>query len=320
MHLNKRGRDAAGFDLPKVAGASEGFSGPEIAQVIVAGRYTAFNAKQQWTTEILLLEIQGTRPFSVTRRGRGPVHSRVGEDPRRTRGLSVLRWELFDTCVGLLEATQHLVSIAGLFHQRFRVPLASRDSKKVATIDVDGAGKASDRISHRMDDVRPQRNRIFFAEGLRARGFELAGRVVRQPALEDIVFAAGVDANDRPHPVIVRKQGHPRCPDHIQDREIACPIEFLHLCSLRFAEGGKNGSAVGDRSGQYLANSRLGCAFPTRLFAVRDKLVEVKLHRRPPLKTGELREYCTPRSRLAERYPWPAGQANTSSFSSKERL
>lgn len=49
------------------AGASEGFSGPEIEQVIVAGLYTAFNAKQQWTTEILLLEIQGARPLSVTR-------------------------------------------------------------------------------------------------------------------------------------------------------------------------------------------------------------------------------------------------------------
>ena len=44
------------------AGAGEGFSG-----AIVAGLYTAFNAKQQLTTEVLLLEIQGTRPLSVTR-------------------------------------------------------------------------------------------------------------------------------------------------------------------------------------------------------------------------------------------------------------
>ena len=31
------------------------------------GRYSAFNAKQQLTSEILLLEIQLTRPLSVTR-------------------------------------------------------------------------------------------------------------------------------------------------------------------------------------------------------------------------------------------------------------
>ena len=67
LHLKKRGRDAAGFDLAKLAGASEGFSGAEIEQVIVAGLYTAFNAGQQLTSEILFAEIQGTRPLSVTR-------------------------------------------------------------------------------------------------------------------------------------------------------------------------------------------------------------------------------------------------------------
>jgi AAA+ superfamily predicted ATPase len=67
LHLKKRGRDAAGFDLAKLAGASEGFSGAEIEQVIVAGLYTAFSAKQQLNTEILLAEIQGTQPLSVTR-------------------------------------------------------------------------------------------------------------------------------------------------------------------------------------------------------------------------------------------------------------
>ena len=67
LHLKKRGRDAAGFDLAKLAGASEGFSGAEIEQIIVAGLYTAFNAKQQLNTEILLAEIQSTQPLSVTR-------------------------------------------------------------------------------------------------------------------------------------------------------------------------------------------------------------------------------------------------------------
>ena len=67
LHLKKRGRDAAGFDLAKLAGASEGFSGAEIEQLIVAGLYTAFNAKQQLNTEILLAEIQSTQPLSVTR-------------------------------------------------------------------------------------------------------------------------------------------------------------------------------------------------------------------------------------------------------------
>jgi AAA+ superfamily predicted ATPase len=67
LHLKKRGRDAAAFDVQKLADAAEGFSGAEIEQAIVAGLYTAFSQKQQLSTEIVLAEIQGTQPLSVTR-------------------------------------------------------------------------------------------------------------------------------------------------------------------------------------------------------------------------------------------------------------
>jgi AAA+ superfamily predicted ATPase len=67
LHIRKRARDAAGFDLARLAGASDGFSGAEIEQVIAAGLYTAFSQKQQLSTEILLAEIQSTQPLSVTR-------------------------------------------------------------------------------------------------------------------------------------------------------------------------------------------------------------------------------------------------------------
>jgi len=67
LHLKKRGRDAAAFNLPSLATASEGFSGAEIEQAIVSGLYTAFAAKQQLTTQILLAEIKSTQPLSVTR-------------------------------------------------------------------------------------------------------------------------------------------------------------------------------------------------------------------------------------------------------------
>jgi hypothetical protein len=67
LHLKKRGRDASTFDLAKLAGGSEGFSGAEIEQAIVAGLYSAFAQKQQLTTEVLLAEIRSTQPLSVTR-------------------------------------------------------------------------------------------------------------------------------------------------------------------------------------------------------------------------------------------------------------
>jgi len=57
----------ASFELPKLAAASEGFSGAEIEQAIIAGLYTAFAQKQQLSTDILIAEIRGTQPLSVTR-------------------------------------------------------------------------------------------------------------------------------------------------------------------------------------------------------------------------------------------------------------
>jgi SpoVK/Ycf46/Vps4 family AAA+-type ATPase len=67
LHLKKRGRDTSAFDLPKLAAATEGFSGAEIEQAIVAGLYTAFSQKQQLSTDILLGEVAATQPLSVTR-------------------------------------------------------------------------------------------------------------------------------------------------------------------------------------------------------------------------------------------------------------
>jgi SpoVK/Ycf46/Vps4 family AAA+-type ATPase len=67
IHLKKRGRDPAAFDLPALAAAGEGFSGAEIEQSIVAGLYTAFSSKQHLSTAILVEECRATRPLSVTR-------------------------------------------------------------------------------------------------------------------------------------------------------------------------------------------------------------------------------------------------------------
>lgn len=68
IHLTRRHRDASAFDLPRLAGASDGFSGAEIEQAIVAALYTAFSAGREITTDIVLAELSATKPLSVTRR------------------------------------------------------------------------------------------------------------------------------------------------------------------------------------------------------------------------------------------------------------
>ena len=68
LHLKKRGRDPKQFDLPALAAASDGFSGAEIEQSIIASLYSAFSKKAQLSTEIIAAELGHTVPLSVTRR------------------------------------------------------------------------------------------------------------------------------------------------------------------------------------------------------------------------------------------------------------
>ncbi|MFQ5457203.1 MAG: AAA family ATPase [Myxococcota bacterium] len=68
IHLALRKQDAARFDLPALVSASEGFSGAEIEQAVIAGLYRALHDKRPLTTEHLLQEIKETLPLSITRR------------------------------------------------------------------------------------------------------------------------------------------------------------------------------------------------------------------------------------------------------------
>ena len=67
IHLRHRHRDPSGFDLAALAAASEGFSGAEIEQAVVAALYTAFARHVELATEHILEEIKVTKPLSVTR-------------------------------------------------------------------------------------------------------------------------------------------------------------------------------------------------------------------------------------------------------------
>jgi SpoVK/Ycf46/Vps4 family AAA+-type ATPase len=73
IHLRKRKRAPANFELGALAAASEGFSGAEIEQVVVAGMYDAFTSGQPLDTDTLLREIGATKPLS------GTMHERIAE-------------------------------------------------------------------------------------------------------------------------------------------------------------------------------------------------------------------------------------------------
>jgi len=66
IHLERRKREAAAFDLEALAARAEGFSGAEIEQAIVAGLYEAFGENVELGQSHLMRAIQETFPLSVT--------------------------------------------------------------------------------------------------------------------------------------------------------------------------------------------------------------------------------------------------------------
>ena len=64
IHLSKRNRDPDGFDLPTLAMASDGLSGAEIEQAVVAGLYEAFDQNRPLEMSDLLDVLQDTVPLS----------------------------------------------------------------------------------------------------------------------------------------------------------------------------------------------------------------------------------------------------------------
>ncbi len=68
LHLRRRELPADRFDLPALAAASQGFSGAEIEQAIVAALYAAHAEDRAIDNALLLEELAQTRPLSVLMR------------------------------------------------------------------------------------------------------------------------------------------------------------------------------------------------------------------------------------------------------------
>jgi len=66
IHIEKRNRDASQFDLPALAKASDGFSGAEIEESIVAGLFDAFSEGADLTTAVVQQSLAATVPLSKT--------------------------------------------------------------------------------------------------------------------------------------------------------------------------------------------------------------------------------------------------------------
>ncbi len=66
IHLRKRRRDPAGYDVPAMVKASDGYSGAEIEQAVISAMYDAFDAKRELGTDDLMRALKESPPLSVT--------------------------------------------------------------------------------------------------------------------------------------------------------------------------------------------------------------------------------------------------------------
>jgi SpoVK/Ycf46/Vps4 family AAA+-type ATPase len=66
IHLSKRRRDITRFDLEQLAKVSDGFSGAEIEQAIIAAMYEAFAQDREFTQLDIIAAIKATLPLSRT--------------------------------------------------------------------------------------------------------------------------------------------------------------------------------------------------------------------------------------------------------------
>lgn len=66
IHLSKRRRDIARFDLDQLVSICDGFSGAEIEQAIIAAMYEAFAQDREFTQLDIIAAIKATLPLSKT--------------------------------------------------------------------------------------------------------------------------------------------------------------------------------------------------------------------------------------------------------------
>lgn len=66
VHLRRRGRDPANFDLARLAAASPGFSGAELEQAVISGLFDAFATREELTTQHVLGALGETVPLART--------------------------------------------------------------------------------------------------------------------------------------------------------------------------------------------------------------------------------------------------------------
>src|SRR4029079_6905953 len=98
-----------------------------------------------------------------------------------------------------------------------------------------------------MDNVLTERTDIFCAQRAGAGGLNLPLPSRGDAAPEDVVLAPAINADDRPHMMVVRHDGHVRRPHHVEDAQVRRAVDLLETRAVRLAKRLEQGGRVGYR-------------------------------------------------------------------------
>ena len=100
IHLKLRKQSPDKFDVDRLVAATEGFSGAEIEQAVIASLYRALYQKKPLDTELILQELEETVPLSVSRAEdithlRETAKGRFVNVNQETRDLASFSWRTY---------------------------------------------------------------------------------------------------------------------------------------------------------------------------------------------------------------------------------
>src|SRR6516164_689013 len=112
--------------------------------------------------------------------------------------------------VGFLEDPARPLAVGRLLGKFLRVPFTTPGGKEIAAVNVDRGSEFGCRVGDRVDNVFAERLRVFRAQRASPGSFELRFPDRCDTTPEDVVLAPTVDADNRPHMMIVRHDHHAR--------------------------------------------------------------------------------------------------------------
>ena len=174
--------------------------------------------------------------------------------------------------VRLLKDASGPIDVPWPLLEGLRIPFASRNPEEVAAIDVQAPGVCLERIGHGVNGVFAQKKSVPRLDILASGGFQSRPGAAK----EIIVLPAAVEADDRPHAVVVRIEGHAWRPDDIQDGQLSRTVEHLDARLARLPESRHDFVRIRDGAPDDLPDRLLGHAILESRAAVFDESLELE--------------------------------------------